>query len=529
MGQPTKQLFRGALLLTVAGIVSKCISAGYRIPLQNITGDLGFYMYQQVYPILGIALTLSLYGFPAAISQLVANLQEEEKSLSVNGFYLPLTALLFFINGLLFLFLYLGAEHIAAWMGDVHLSPAFRLSAFTFLLIPFTSLFRGISQGMNDMRPTAISQVLEQITRVTVILFFSIVVVQSNGDLYGVAKGAGVGAIVAAGISATWLGWTWMKSIPTLTWQKVSFSWRKYSKVIFGYGFFICLNYMMLLLLQLSDALNVVNGLLDFGYSLLEAKEWKGVLDRGYPLVQLGTVLGSSLALALIPSVTQKRYQRAPASFRLHMESALRFSIYISAACSVGLMTIMPLANQVLYETNEGVHSLQLLSFTIFFASTALTASSILQGLGYVYRTAIFVLFAFLVKFGGNELLIPEFGIMGAALATIISVLILCAINVFVLKQKVKGIRPFPIPLFRFMISLLVMTGFVISMNQLYAYSSFLNSRIETALFVGIICVLAGCLYVILLIRLRAFKEEDLRELPFADLLIEIQRWRFRP
>ncbi|UFU01475.1 polysaccharide biosynthesis protein (plasmid) [Radiobacillus kanasensis] len=528
MEQTTKQLFRGALLLTIAGLISKIISAGYRIPLQNITGDLGFYMYQQVYPILGISLTLSLYGFPAAISKLVASRKEEGEWLSVRSFYIPLFGLLFFINGILFIILYFGSNKIAAWMGDPNLAQAFRVAAFPFLLVPFTSLFRGVSQGLNDMRPTATSQVLEQIIRVIVILFFAVIVVQANGDLYGVAVGAGIGATIAAGIAACWLAWMWLRS-QEFTWQKMSFSWRTYSQTIFGYGFFICLNYMMLLLLQLADSLTVVNGLIDHGLPTLGAKEWKGVLDRGYPLVQLGTVLGSSLALALIPSVTKKRYQRAPKSFQLHMESALRFSIYIASACSFGLMAIMPLANQMLYETNEGVQSLQVLAFTILFASTALTASSILQGLGFIYRTAVFVMIAFFIKYIGNLMFIPQFGIMGSALATVFAVFMLCMINVYVLKRKVAGIRWFPIPFARFAISLLIMTGFVFAMNKVYAYSPFLNSRIETALFVVFTCVLAAFLYFVLLIRLHALEESDLRELPFADLLIEIQRWRFRP
>src|SRR5690625_5009713 len=88
-GNGTNQLVRGALLLTLAGIVSKILSAGYRIPLQNLTGDYGFYIYQQVYPILGMVLVLSLYGFPTAISKIMATLKTEKKSISLQRFYLP--------------------------------------------------------------------------------------------------------------------------------------------------------------------------------------------------------------------------------------------------------------------------------------------------------------------------------------------------------------------------------------------------------------------------------------------------------
>ena len=64
-------LFRGALILMIAGMLSKVLSALYRIPLQNLTGDFGYYIYQQMYPFIGILMMLSLYGFPAAVSKLV--------------------------------------------------------------------------------------------------------------------------------------------------------------------------------------------------------------------------------------------------------------------------------------------------------------------------------------------------------------------------------------------------------------------------------------------------------------------------
>lgn len=48
-------LFQGAVILTIAGLLSKILSAVYRVPFQNIVGDTGFYIYQQVYPFLGIA------------------------------------------------------------------------------------------------------------------------------------------------------------------------------------------------------------------------------------------------------------------------------------------------------------------------------------------------------------------------------------------------------------------------------------------------------------------------------------------
>src|SRR3954447_16053802 len=68
----SKAIFKGAFILTIAAIVTKILSAFYRIPFQNIVDDIGFYIYQQVYPFYGMAIVLSTTGFPVVISKLYA-------------------------------------------------------------------------------------------------------------------------------------------------------------------------------------------------------------------------------------------------------------------------------------------------------------------------------------------------------------------------------------------------------------------------------------------------------------------------
>ena len=109
----SKQLVKGALFLTMAGLVGKVLGASYRIPLQNLTGDVGFFMYQQIYPVLGLVLMLSLYGFPSSIARLQTELTDRGRSLSVRSFHLPVGFILFVVAGSLALLLYLLAPFIS--------------------------------------------------------------------------------------------------------------------------------------------------------------------------------------------------------------------------------------------------------------------------------------------------------------------------------------------------------------------------------------------------------------------------------
>src|SRR5690625_451249 len=197
--EQTNNIVRGAIILTIAGLLSKVLSATYRIPLQNLTGDLGFYIYQQVYPFLGAVIILSLYGFPAAISKLTTETIQERRPLTFLHFYFPIFIILLLLNSVFFLIIYFGAPHIANWIGDVQLEKSFQMAAFLFLLIPFLALLRGAFQGLGQMKQTAYSQVIEQVIRVAIIVTIAYFIFLKKVDIYKISE---------AGVYAGLLGMT---------------------------------------------------------------------------------------------------------------------------------------------------------------------------------------------------------------------------------------------------------------------------------------------------------------------------------
>ncbi len=160
------------MVLTIAALITKILSAVYRVPFQNIVGDVGFYIYQQVYPFYGIAIALSTYGFPVIISKMVAEKLEEQDEEGAKR--VALTSFLFLstVGFIWFIGVYFGAEFIAGWMGDPLLTPLIQVISLSFLLLAPLSVMRGYYQGKENMVPTAVSQVVEQTIRVTTILFF---------------------------------------------------------------------------------------------------------------------------------------------------------------------------------------------------------------------------------------------------------------------------------------------------------------------------------------------------------------------
>src|SRR5699024_8222541 len=96
--EKTNDIMQCALLLTVAGIVGKILSVTFRLPLQHLTDDMGYYIYQQVFPLIEIGMILALYGFPHAVSKLTAERKKLGFSNTIQQFYLPVVLILFGLN-----------------------------------------------------------------------------------------------------------------------------------------------------------------------------------------------------------------------------------------------------------------------------------------------------------------------------------------------------------------------------------------------------------------------------------------------
>lgn len=519
--QKRSQLVKGALLLTLAGLVSKVLSAGYRIPLQNLTGDVGFYIYQQVYPFLGMALMLALYGFPQAISKLIVEMGKQGKALSFTGFYIPIFAILFIINGIFFLLLNLGGESLANWIGDANLASTYQFASVLFLIIPFTSLIRGVFQGNLYMVPTAISQVGEQCIRVLLIIIAALLVANQAMELYEIGKFAVVATLFGMITAIIILILFFISKRPIIR-QIEPIAWGQYVKTILILGVVAAFNHMTLLVIQLADSLTMVPSLEQFGMMKREAMEVKGVFDRGQPLIQIGAVLGSSFALALIPTISSKELQTRRSESYFYIRSGLLFSFYLAFAATVGLIVIFQDVNILLYKDDQGTFALMILVLSIILSSIIITVSSILQGLGYIIRTAVYIVLTFFIKSIFNILFIPLYGITGASISTVLSLLCLLIFVSIDLRRKlpklyfIKSIR------WRTLcISSLAMVLYLLLMNQLVTAPS---SRIQLLFYVLFIVVTGACIFLYGLLKGRAFTEKQLSLLPFANVLLRLNK-----
>jgi O-antigen/teichoic acid export membrane protein len=520
----SQDLFRGALILTAAALVTKILSAMYRVPFQNIVGDIGFYIYQQVYPFYGIILVLSTHGFPVVISKLykeqlsIDNQKGATRLLAISLFFLTIIGLT------LFLIFFLGADVIATSMGDRDLATLFRVMAFPFLLFPFISVFRGYFQGGGNMIPTAVSQVGEQLIRVITILLLSYILIKKDYSLYHAGSGAVFGSVTGGLVGLAILSSFFLRSSDGVL--KKPYSYRELGdsaipviKALIIQGFAISVSGMVLILLQLADALNLYQLLSSSEMTNEEAKIAKGVYDRGQPLIQLGTVVATSIALSLVPAISgEKQRQKTIENVRI----ALQLSLLVGAAASIGLFSIIEPTNIMLFENNHGSFVLAQLSILILPGSMMITIIGILQGMNHSFFPAFIVLGGFGLKYILNFLLIPAYGTSGAAIASI-SVM---AIMLLILIVKLRKVMHQQILSTSFIIKVLLISGLMGLGLHLYIqvvqwlFGNHLTLRTMSAFQATSAVLLGAVFYLVIVIKTKLLGEKELLMLPFGSKLL---------
>lgn len=422
-----KNMMNGAFLLSIAAFIVKLLSAVYRVPFQNMVGNTGFYVYQQVYPIYGIGMTFALSGLPVYFSRKIAETDNEFEQLNLVKQSLLILSL---FSLLIFGLLYKGAGLLAGLMGDTALTPIIQSVSWMFLFMPLLATIRGYFQGTFRMKPTAVSQISEQLIRVAVILLAAYWFTRSESmNLYQMGSYAMSGAIWGALMASIILLWMFWKDRPRFGKTTENTPVHHSVGVLFrGYlteGVTICLLTAILVLFQLVDSFTLYKGLVENGVAEGLAKSLKGIYDRGQPLVQLGLVVGTGFSTSFVPLMTRAYLTEQQDEFQRSANSLLRISATFSVAAVAGLLAILPEVNLMLFGDMEGNLVLSVYIISIAAATVMMSYHSILQSMQQYKATLIALAVGLLVKYIGNHYLVVSRGTLGASIATLLGLVVM--------------------------------------------------------------------------------------------------------
>jgi PST family polysaccharide transporter len=262
----------------------------------------------------------------------------------------------------------------------------------------------------------------------------------------------------------------------------------------------------------------------DYGFHVERAKEIKGIYDRGFPLIQLGSVIASSFSLALIPFVSSALVRNEHEEIQKRIATAIRVSIVIGAAATVGLISIIHPTNIMLYRNELGTDVLSVLSISIIFAGLAITGATIAQGLGKSLIPAINVLIGGVVKLIGNILLMEHGGSFGAAYSTVIALAVVALLNLIYLYRLVR-VKLFSLKfLMKLAVIILIMYYGVHFYEMIFEKVAVFIQPLRVRMLVEALtsAVIGALIFALLMLKIKLFKLEELSAVIKSK---KLQKW----
>ncbi|OEH92180.1 putative polysaccharide biosynthesis protein [Bacillus solimangrovi] len=517
---------KGAIIITIATFVSKLLGSAFRIPLQNIAGDEVFGLFNAVYPVYMIALILSVAGIPIAISKLISEQRAKNDEQAIHEIFASASIIGLIFGFVSFLFMFIFSEVIATAIGMSSTRLAVAVVSSTLILAPYMAVYRGFFQGYEDMRPTAVSQVLEQFVRVTLVLVIAYILVLQNHESEIIAGWIMLSSIAGVTVSLIYLRFKYsrfIKSVPAyqkLTWDK----FRSWSSVILRLSLPVAFGALNMALLNMIDSLTIPHALKWYGYEGSAVTEQFSIYSRGLTLVQIAVVFSSAVILPLIPKISKATTENNWNEANNYIGRSLKLAHLISWPAAVGLLALTLPLNLALFTDLEGSHVLAVLHFSSLFTSFTVLTTGILQGLNRANVAAIIILMSAVLKAILNLWLIPSYDLIGAAWATLIVYIVITVLNVIFILTVTK----YPLNNYG---KLIMMVSSVIMGVCLVLPLKWINieewTRIDAVIYTLIAVPIGGIVYSIIVLGGKGLQTDELRGIPvLGPILCKILKLR---
>ena len=454
MSEKTRSVAKSVSVLSIAGIICKLIGVLFSIPLNMISSKVAtdFYL---VYPTYTLLLTISSAGLPVAVSRLVAGyLANKDRRNAWNTFKCAVLTL--FSIGLFFSLLMLLCNRMLVNMvGVEETSAGYYAIAPCVLIVCVLSAFRGLFQGQQNMVPTAVSQVMEQVGKVALSLPLAAL---------------GLRQSVAAGAAGALLGITLSETI-ALLYMVIRFYRKKEEFNSYTQDLTLAetprktlLSRLVLISVpitvsaciipfsQFIDSAMMIKRMLGAGLLQTEAEAYYGLFTSVViRLINIPTALALAISMSLVPAISACKARDDDEGVRRETHSGMRYAFIIGFPCSVGMSVLARPIVSFFYSnvrdfTPDRIQlASELLTFsamTVVLFTVVQATSSILQGLRKQKIPMYTMIAGVAVKILLNYILIgtPGIHIHGGPYASIACYAIVMILNVFYV-CKYTGMR----------------------------------------------------------------------------------------
>lgn len=386
----------GTIIATLAIIITKIMGMLYVIPFYSMVGEKGSALYAYGYNIYVIFLDISSAGLPLALSKIIKEYNTLKMMDAKKRAYHIGIKMVLFLSVLIFLFLILFANPLAQLIiGDLDggnsvsdVAFVIRCVSLAILVVPLLSVAKGYLQGHNIINVSSVSQIIEQVFRITVILGGSFLAIHlfhfSLKNTIGLAiTGAFVGGFIATLYvlikmqkAKKELGLTQIKTKDAVTNKEIGKKIIRYAMPFIIINIIFSINNFMdmVMILRTLEHLGIDANTVEFATSAITT--WSTKISMIVNSIATGMI--TSLIPTIVGAYTLKNYKEVENKFN----KALQIILITCIPMCLGLSLLSKSVWRVFYGQNQMgslIFSVQIL--VSLFYNLFLITNSTLHGL----------------------------------------------------------------------------------------------------------------------------------------------------
>ncbi len=534
MTKQAQRMIKGTLVLSIAGIFAKIISAFYKVPLEGMIGIYGLGLYNMTYPLYSMLTAAGLMGIPNSVSKLVAEelaLNEYNKAHQTFRMAFIITgALGLAISLILFMFSH---EIVAAssWRPDAY----YALIGLSFapLFIGIAGAIRGYLQGMQVMLPTGISQIIENLFKV-IIGIGLVSLLQSGGQSIPVqVGGAALGVSIGMFLSAIYLSIVYFKKRKTIKLniekndKGVIYSKKEIAKKIAYIAIPVTIASASYSIFALIDSMTIPSLLTETmiieGITDTTGTYVMGLFAKIQTIVNVPLVISVSLIISIVPSISAANVLKNKDELKIKIKEAIEIGLKLALPAAAGIIVLAEPILNLLYTNADGYKYLQVLAIGLVFMILSQSFLGILQGLSKYYTSLIVVVIAGIVKLGVNVIFIQtSLKGYGALVGTVLYYVVITCISYIVIKRQVDFKQSLTHGVLKPLVSSGIM-GIITYISYQLVYNLLIgNLRMTYANVIATaVSVLFGIvIYAVVMVALKAFTRDEIMILPKSNNII---------
>ena len=511
-------LMQGSIL-AAAGIITKIIGAVYRIPMLNIMGLKGQGYYDMAFQVYSIALIISSYSLPVAVSKLVSfKMAAGERK---NAFrVLKASLIIATLSGVtIMVIVFFGAEAIAEYLMGAKMSCySLKVLAPGLLICAIMAVFRGYFQGMGTMIPTAISQIIEQLLNAIVSVVGAAVLLENGKQMAKVQGNNLLGpAYSAAG-----------GTLGTVAGALIGLLFLLFCYVVFRKPIFKILILTIapiILSTTIYNSANVIDSAMfnkimgAQGTSEAVCAELLGKLGQYYTLFNVPLAVASALGSSVIPGLVSAVENHDRRLLHNRIYTVIRYTMLIAIPSAFGFFALGQPIMDFLWPNVDNVTQgimLKIGAISLVFYSLSTVTNTVLQGLDRMMEPVknamvslilhIVSLFIMLVMF--------KWGIYALIGSKIVFSLCMCIMNAHDIREACgylqESRKTFVIP------SIAGAVMAILAWAVHFVLDTFIGGRIATL----IALIVAVAVYAVVLLKMGGMSEKELLGLPKGHQIV---------